>query len=204
MIYDLTTFSLLPNTLGQVMPKLPETYANFSETGQMLGAFSCDFGVLNRFVFLTAYEDTTALTEDRKRRMESTDPTGIGAQLQSETSTAFRPFAFCNDIVPGDYGPFYEFRTYTLAPFGRPDTETAWAKIIERRNAISPLLTVMTSIEGGPEKMVHIWPYRTLEDRVKARGAASKEGIWPPPGGSDHLTSLQSELFIATGFSDLK
>jgi hypothetical protein len=69
---------------------------------------------------------------------------------------------------------------------------------------MSMLLTIMGSVEGGPQKMVHIWPYKTIEDRVKARGQASKEGIWPPPGGSAKLTSLQSELFVATAFSGLK
>ncbi|SLN56314.1 NIPSNAP family protein [Roseisalinus antarcticus] len=204
MIYDLTTLSLLPNMLGPVMQKLPETYANFTQTGRILGAFSCEFGVLNRFTFLTAYEDTAALGADRQRRMAEADPYGIGQYLGGATSTAFEPFSFCKDIEPGDHGPFYEFRTYTLAPFGRAETEAAWAKIVERRNEISPLMMVMTSIEGGPQKIAHIWPYKSLDDRVKARAAASAEGIWPPPGGSTHLTSLQSELFVATGVSDLK
>jgi hypothetical protein len=49
MLYDLTILSLLPNTLGAVLPILPKTYETFSSTGKALGAFSCEFGVLNRF-----------------------------------------------------------------------------------------------------------------------------------------------------------
>ena len=204
MLYDLTILSLLPNTLGAVMPLLPETYKNFSKSGTTLGAFSCEFGVLNRFAFLTSYDSAEALTAERTRLMQTENPYGIGQYIGGISSTAFSPLSFAKPIVPGTYGPFYEFRTYTIAPGGLPETEAAWGKIIDRRNEMSPLLTNMASIEGAPTKMVHIWPYASIEDRVKARGQASKEGIWPPPGGSGHLTSLQSELFVATSFSDLK
>lgn len=204
MIYDLTILSLLPNTLGAVLPILPQTYRDFSRTGRTLGAFACEFGTLNRFAFLTEYADIAALTAERARLMQTDNPYGIGAHLGAVNSTAFRPLSFARPIEPGNYGPFYEFRTYTLAPNGLADTEAAWARIIDRRHAMSPLLTNMASIEEGPQKMVHIWPYKALEDRVIARAQASKEGIWPPPGGSGHLTNLQSELFVATSFSDLK
>ena len=136
--------------------------------------------------------------------METEDPYGIGSYLGGIDSTAFKPLFFAQPVVPGEYGPFYEFRTYTVAPGGLPETAEAWSKVIPRRNEMSRLLTIMGSVEEGPQKMVHIWPYKTIEDRVKARGQASKEGIWPPPGGSAQLTSLQSELFVATAFSDLK
>ncbi len=204
MIYDLTILALLPNTLGAVMPVLPDTYASFSSTGKPLGAFACEFGTLNRFAFLTAYDDLDALMEERARLMTADDPYRIGTHLAAVTNTAFKPLSFAKPIVPGAYGPFYEFRTYTLAPNGLAETQAAWAKIIDRRHEISPLLTNMASIEEGPQKMVHIWPYQTIESRMIARIQAGKEGIWPPPGGSGKLTNLQSELFIATAFSDLK
>lgn len=204
MLYDLTILSLLPNTLGAVMPLLPKTYETFSSTGKVLGCFSCEFGVLNRFAFLTEYDTVEKLTAERARLMETENPYGIGAYLAGVNSTAFKPLSFAKPVTPGTYGPFYEIRTYTLAPGGLPETEAAWAKVIDRRNEMSLLLTIMGSVEEGPQKMVHIWPYKTVEERVKARTQASKEGIWPPPGGSGQLTALQSELFVATAFSDLK
>ena len=204
MLYDLTVLSLLPNTLGAVMPLLPRTYGDFSRTGTTMGCFSCEFGVLNRFAFLTRYEDAQALATERARLMQTEDPYGIGRYIGGIASTAFKPLSFANEVVAGSYGPFYEFRTYTLAPGGLPETEEAWSKVIPRRHEMSMLLTIMGSVEAAPQKMVHIWPYTSIEERVKARAQASKEGIWPPPGGSAQLTSLQSELFVATAFSDLK
>lgn len=204
MLYDLTILSLLPNTLGAVLPLLPKTFETFSSTGTPLGCFACEFGVLNRFAVLTAYDDAQKLAAERARLMEAEDPYGIAPYLGGVNSTAFKPLFFMQPFEPGEYGPFYEFRTYSIAPGGLPETADAWSKIVERRNQMSRLLMVMSSVEEGPLKMVHIWPYKTIEDRMKARAQASKEGIWPPPGGSAKLTALQSELFVATGFSKLK
>lgn len=204
MLYDLTVLSLLPNTLGAVMPLLPKTFETFSSTGTPIGCFACEFGVLNRFAFLTAYDDAEKLAAERARLMETEDPYGVAPYLGGVTSTAFKPLFFASPIEIGEYGPFYEIRTYTIAPGGLPETADAWSKVVDRRNEMSRLLMVMGSVEEGPQKMVHLWPYKTIEDRMKARAQASKEGIWPPPGGSGKLTALQSELFVATGFSKLK
>ena len=204
MIYELTTLALLPNRLGAVMPKLPEVYGSLSSSGTMLGCFSVEFGALNRFHLLTAYDDLEALVANRSRILDAEDPYGLREHLGGVERTAFKPLSFSKTLAPGDFGPFYEFRTYTIAPGGLPETEEAWCRIIERREAISPLLGIMGSIEGAPQKMLHIWPYKSLDERAKARAQASKEGIWPPPGGSAHLTSLTSELTVATAASDLK
>lgn len=204
MLYDLTILSLLPNTLGAVLPILPKTYENFSKSGETIGAFSCEFGVLNRFAFITAYESVDALVAERARLMTTEDAYGIAPYLGGVQSTAFKPLFFLGDIETGSFGPFYEFRTYTLAPNGLPETAEAWSKVVPRRNEISRVLTVLSSIEEGPTKMVHIYPYKDIAERQAARAQASKEGIWPPPGGSGKLTALQNELFVATAYSSLK
>lgn len=204
MIYDFTVLALQPGTLGAVLPLLPETYRNFTQHGRMLGAFSCEFGVQNRFAFLAAYDDAQALAAERARLMASEDPYGIGQYLAASSTTACKPLNFTSPIVPGDYGPFYEIRSYTLAPGAIPNIEETWGKVVPRRNAISPLLMVMASIDAAPQRLIHIYPYRSIEQRQQARAQASKEGIWPPPGGSVDLRGLANELWSAQAYSDLK
>jgi len=204
MIYDLTTLALLPNRLGAVLPRLAEVYAGFTAQGTMLGCFSVEFGQLNRFHFLAAYDSIEALTAERARQMEAGDPWGLDEHLGGVDRLALRPLSFARPVVPGEYGPFYEFRSYSLAPGGLAETEAAWAKVIEERETRSPLLTIGASLDGAPQKMVHIWPYKSLDDRARARASASKAGIWPPPGGSAHLTALHSELTVAAACSGLK
>lgn len=202
MIYDLSILGLRPNTLGPVMSRLPETVPAAIKNGKLLGCFSCEFGVLNRIAVLAAYPDAKSMHEDRRAIIESGNPFGVNEYLGGFDRNAYQPLPFIKDIEVGVYGPFYEIRSYGIGPGGLPVTVDAWSKVIPRRNEISPLLMVMSSIEAGPTRMVHIWPYKSLDQRASARATASKEGIWPPAGG-EHLTSLQSELFIATKFSPL-
>jgi hypothetical protein len=203
MIYDFTVLGLRPNTLGVVMPKLASAIAANCKRGKLVGCFTCDFGVLNRIAVLSEYLDVRALADDRAGGMESGDRFGFAPELASFERTAYAPLAFSEPIKPGKYGPFYEIRTYGVAPDKLQATSDAWSKGIARRNELSKLLAIMASMDTSPQRMLHIWPYASLDDRAATRARASKEGIWPPPGGSDHLLSLQSELFVPTAFSPL-
>jgi hypothetical protein len=203
MLYDFTVIGLRPNMLGMVLPRLQAAVEGAVVAGTLLGCFSCEFGLLNRFAILTAYRDDQALAADRAAMVASGDPYGLGEYIGSIDRAAYRPLDFMTDVEPGKYGPFYEVRTYAVAPGGLQATSDAWSKVVPRRTEISKLLMVMASLDAAPQRMLHIWPYKTLDERVAARAAASKEGIWPPPGGSTHLLSLQSELFVATTFSPL-
>lgn len=203
MIYDFSVLSLRPNTLGAVMPNLADAISANSRRGKLVGCFTCDFGMLNRIAALIEYPDARALSEDLANSMQSGDRFGFAPQLASFERTAYAPLSFSEPIKPGKYGPFYEIRTYGIAPGGLKATSDAWSKGIARRNELSKLLAVMASMDASPQRMLHIWPYASLDDRADIRARASKEGIWPPPGGSDHLLSLQSELFVPTVFSPL-
>ncbi len=202
MIYDVTILGLKPNTYGTVLPQLPQGIAEEIRDGRFLGCFMCEFGVLNRALILSAYESLDDLHRDRARSDEN-NAFGVGQYLNAIDRNAYRPLGFMSDIEIGSYGPFFEIRTYELAAGGLPETEAAWAKMVEQRQQISKLLMVMASVESAPQRMLQIWPYKSLNDRTAARAQASSIGIWPPPGSSTHLLSLKSELFAATKFSPI-
>ena len=204
MLYNLTYLTIRPNQLGPVLSALPQTVPAASPNGELVACLSCDIGVLNRIAILTGYESVELLQADRAAVLSSADPYGVSTYLSHIETAAFKPLSFTSPIVPGQFGPFFEIRTYEIAPKGLPETEAAWAKVVEQRNTISPLLMVMGSIDTLPTKMVHLWPYKSLDDRAKARAEASKLGIWPPPGGSNHVLSLRSEIFVPLPFSPLR
>jgi hypothetical protein len=202
MIYDLTVLALRPNTLGAIMPKIPETIPASIKNGKLLGCFMCEFGVLNRIAVLSAYPDLKALNEERATIAASDNAYGINDYLGGFERNAYRALPFVKEFDVGAYGPFYEFRTYGVGPGGLPAVTEGWSNAVPARTKLSPLLMVMSSIEPGAARIVHIWPYKSLDERAQARATASKEGLWPPKGG-EHLTSMQSELFVATKFSPL-
>ena len=204
MLYELTIFGIKPNQLGPVLAILPDSVPAASKNGRLLGCFTCELGVLNRIAILAAYPDAHAIQAHRAALLDRGDLYGVTQHLASFDRATFQPFPFMSDIEPGAYGPFYEIRSYGLAAGGLADTSEAWGKVFERRNQISKLLMVMSSLDTVPMRMVHLWPYRSLDERMAARAQGSKEGIWPPPGGSGHLLSLQSDIFLPTAFSPLK
>jgi hypothetical protein len=204
MFYDLTYLSIRPNQLGPVLSGLPASLPEATRSGELIGCMSCDIGVLNRIAVLTAYEDLEKLNADRAATLNAADPYGVSAYLGGIDKAAFKPLSFAADIEPGSFGPFYEIRTYEIAPGGLTETETAWSKVVERRNTLSKLLMVMASVDTLPTRMVHFWPYKGLDERAKMRAEASKMGIWPPPGGSNHLLSLRSEVFVPLPISPLR
>lgn len=203
MIYNFTVLALRPNMLGAVMPKLADAIGARIKLGKLAGCWTCDFGTLNRIAILAEYPDLNALTTEREQIISAGDQFGFAAQLGAFEQAAFAPLSFAEPVKAGKYGPFYEIRTYEVAAGGLQSTSDAWNKGLPNRTKLSKLLTVMASIDTVPQRLMHIWPYASLDERAAVRGRASKEGIWPPPGSSDHLLSLRSELFVPTAFSPL-
>ncbi len=203
MLYNFTVLALRPNTLGAVMPKLSDAVTTRLKRGKLVGCWTCDFGALNRIAILAEYPDLSALMAEREKITSDGDQFGFAAQLGGFEQSAFAPLSFVEPLKPGKYGPFYEIRTYEVAAGGLQSTSDAWNKGLPKRTTLSKLLTVMSSVDTVPQRLMHIWPYASLDERAAVRGRASKEGIWPPPGSSDHLLSLRSELFVPTAFSPL-
>jgi hypothetical protein len=91
-----------------------------------------------------------------------------------------------------------------LKPSGLAPTIEAWRNAVGPRTEISPLVVAMYALDGPTPHFMNIWPYKSLDERQKARGAAVAAGIWPPQGGPEHLTTLQSTIFLPAELSPLK
>ena len=99
-------------------------------------------------------------------------------------------------------------RTYTVNAGDQPKVRKAWAKPLEERTKLSPVIALWFSELGALNKFVHIWPYRTLDQRMQVRTQAIASGGWPPsPGpGADHYVSVAQEtkILLAAPFSPLR
>ena len=65
------------------------------------------------------------------------------------------------------------------------------------RIKLSPLTGGFTSDIGGLNQWMHIWAYKSLDERVAIRKKATSEGIWPPPGDSPVLKQETKILLVA-------
>ena len=74
----------------------------------------------------------------------------------------------------------YEMRTYDLKPRTQGEFEKRFGEAYEKRKNYSPLAAFWHSEIGPLNQVIHVWPYKDLEERNRIRTAAVKDGIWPP------------------------
>jgi hypothetical protein len=152
---------------------------------------------------LRAFDDHAALDEERRRALLHRAPFGAGDHLTDLRMTSFAPFPFVPPVQTGDFGPVYEIRDYHLVPGGLPATIDGWRRALPGRHRIDPVTVVMYALDG-PARIVHIWPFHGLDERVAIRADLYARGLWPPPGGPEHILEADSTIAWPTKFSPLR
>ena len=87
----------------------------------------------------------------------------------------------------------YEFRTYDIKPGSLAEVEKRFGEAYEFRKTLSPLAAFWHTEIGPLNQIIHVWPYKDLEERAKVRAAAYKSGQWPPKTG-EFLTAQRSDI----------
>jgi NIPSNAP len=170
----------------------------------LLACWYSDLGSLNRILLIRAAPDMMRVHTDREKMVRSGNPLGVGEYIVGTSVDIYVSFPFMLPMTAGQYGPVFEVRTYILKPDGLPATIELWRKWVPGRARLSPLLAAMHSITGTVTRFVHIWPYASLEERVRLRAKAVADKLWPPPGGPDHLAAMQSDIYLPADFSPMR
>jgi hypothetical protein len=136
--------------------------------------------------------------------LKSRNPLGIGEFITAAAMDIFVAFDFISPLRAGVFGPCYEVRTYLLRPDGLAPTVELWRKAVPGRSTVSPVLAAMTSVTGAVTRFMHIWPYKSFDERARLRDKAVADGVWPPPGGPGYLLSQQVDIYLPAGFSPMK
>jgi hypothetical protein len=78
-----------------------------------------------------------------------------------------------------------------------------WREALPHRVKVSPLLTAMYAVDAKMPRIMHIWPYSSLDARQALRQQAFDSGQWPPKGGLPHLKRFSSSIYLPAPFSPL-
>jgi len=92
----------------------------------------------------------------------------------------------------------YEVRTYELKPRTLPEVLKRFGEAYEKRKAFSQLYAFWYTEIGTLNQIVHVWPYRDLEERNRIRAEAVKAGVWPPKT-QEFFVSMRTEIMIPWG-----
>ena len=167
------------------------------------GFFHTEFGPLNEVISIWPYED---LAERTRLRAEANKDPGwppeIAEFIVNQKVEILVPFDFAPAWTPGDHGPYYELRQYTFRPGSLGNIMKNWeASLPARMQFSSPCL--LGAIEMGPtaNSFVHLWAYKSLDERDRVRSGAGATGKWPPAGGREYYLAQQNKLMMPAAFS---
>jgi hypothetical protein len=201
MHYDVTIITVRPGAEQKALARLRDT---LPASDGLLACWCSDIGALNRILLLRAASDITRIHAEREKILRNENPFGVGEYIVAASMDTYVSFPFMPPMAAGQYGPVFEVRTYVFKPDGVAPTIELWRKWVPGRAKVSPLLAAMHSITGAVTRFMHIWPYAGLDERARVRATAVAEKVWPPPGGPDHFTAMQSDIYLPADFSPMR
>jgi hypothetical protein len=206
MLYEMRTYALRPRSLPEVLERFGEAYPYRRPFSEMAGLWYGEIGPLNRIVHIWPYE---SLAERERIRAaaaaEPRWPPRLREFIVRMEVELYTPLAFSPLLAPGDFGPCYELRRYQMkTEGGRRLVEAGWPPLLEKRRALSPLAVAMVTEIGPLNRFVHIWPYRSLEQRAEVRRKSVETGLWPPPGIEDAYDAMENAILLPAPFSPMQ
>lgn len=212
MIYELRTYDLKPKALPEVERRFGEAYEKRKRYSEMAAFWHTEVGPLNQILHVWPYRD---LAERDRIRAEAVKdgswPPKIQEFVLAMRSEIMIPFPFSPQLKPARVGPFFEMRTYTYVPGELPKILRIWEEAMPARLAYGPVTALWYSELGGLNKFVHIWPYRSLNERTEIREKTRAAGIWPPSevaekktGASYQLLAMENKILVPAAFSPLQ
>ena len=199
--YDVTVVTVRPGTHPQALASLSKTLAGDTA---LLACWYSEIGAINRIMLIRKAGDPGAMLEARLMMLKDRNPLGIGEFIVDMAMDTYVSFDFMEPPRPGSFGPCYEVRNYVLKPDGLAPTIELWRKAVPGRAKVSPVLAAMTSVTGAVIRFLHIWPYKSYDERARLRDKAVADGVWPPPGGPGHLLSQQADIYLPAAFSPMR
>ena len=203
MIYEIRTYTLRTGSVAEAEKRFGEAYEVRKKHSPLAGFFHTDVGPLNEIIHIWPY----ASMEERARiRAEAAKergwPPNNAEFILNQKVEILTPFPFAPEWKPGNDGPVYELRQYTFRPGTLPDIIKSWEAAVPERTKLSKL-ALLGSIEFGPaaNSFIHMWPYRSMEQRAEVRGKAAATGVWPPAGGRDRYLIQANKLLVPAAFS---
>ncbi len=212
MIYEMRTYDLKPRAVPEFEKRFGEAYEKRKKYSELAAFWHTEIGPLNQVIHVWPYQDVEE--RDRIRAAAVKDgvwPPKAGEFILNMRSDIMIPFSISPELKPAKVGPYFEMRTYTYASGELPVIRKNWEAAIEGRLKFGPVTAIWYSDIGGLNKFVHIWPYKSLDERVEVRKKTRATGAWPPSelaekqGGRGYLLLAQeNKILMPAAFSPLQ
>ena len=104
----------------------------------------------------------------------------------------------------------YEIRTYTFKPLRAAEWLALYKSeaLALQKEFLGELIGFFTTEIGDISQIVHIWAYKSLDDRLERRDRMAADSRWQAFGSKvkalDILLSMESRIMRPTDFSPLQ
>jgi hypothetical protein len=189
----------------EVEKRFGEAYEYRKKYSELAAFWHTEIGPLNEIIHVWPYQDMAERARIRAEAAKDPNwPPKIGDFVRTMQSEILVPFPFSPLLKPGKFGPIYEIRVYTLKMGLVPEVMKAWEPKLPGRMKVSPLAVVGTVDLGEANRLIHIWPYNSFEQRDAVRLQARQLGVWPPVGMSDRLLTQMNKIVVPASFSPMQ
>jgi len=205
VIYEIRTYQIAPGSLAEVEKRFGEAYEYRKKYSPLTAFWHTEVGPLNEIIHVWGYKDLAERARIRAEAAKDANwPPKIREFIVDQHVEVLNPFPFVPDITPGTLGPIFEIRRYSLAAGSLPGVMKRWEAALPARTKLSPLVTAGGVEFGGANRFIHIWAYKSMDQRLQVREQGRKAGIWPPPGGGDELLAQENKIVMPSAFSPLQ
>ena len=94
----------------------------------------------------------------------------------------------------------FEMRTYLMKPGSIPEVEKRFGAGLPGRAKLSRLGGFWRSEVGTLNQIIHVWPYKDLNERAAIRAKAIETGVWPVKI-QEFILEMESKILHAAPFS---
>ena len=212
MIYEIRTYTVQPHSIPEVEKRFGEAYEARKKYSELAAFWHTEIGPLNQIIHVWGYKDLAERDKIRAAAVnEGAWPPKIAEFIVAQQSDILIPFPFAPEIKPGKVGPYFEMRTYTLKGGELPIVKKTWEAALPHRLKFGPIVTCGNTDIGALSKFIHIWPYKSLDERMRLRDEIRATGNWPPAalaektgGRGYHMHMQENKIVMPSAFSPLQ
>ncbi|HXH83173.1 MAG TPA: NIPSNAP family protein [Candidatus Tectomicrobia bacterium] len=183
MIYELRTYTLAPGTQAKYIQLSAEVgrKARGDRYGTLEGHWYSEFGTLNQAVHLWSYPDLNERDRLRAELAKNEEWTkgylpqtrGMIVAQENKILSAAVPLT-----PPTDSGNIYELRWYRTQVGKAAEWIGLFKGILPTREKYMRRVGVWTSEIGSLNEVVHMWVFKSLDERAAQRAKMAQDPEW--------------------------
>ena len=203
-IYEIRTYLLKPGALEEFERLFGEALVDRVKISPLSAYWHTSVGPLHQVIHVWPYQSLEHRQECRTKALATGRwPAKVQHLMLKRENEIMTPAKFMRELVPGTYGPVYEWRSYTTWTWKEGVFLDRVGAAIEEREKHSRLIAYWRGEIGSQNHIVHVWAYKSLDERARVREEAQKSGTWPP-NVREFLVAQETKILEPAPFSPLK